>query len=188
MAASSGLLWLVLNANVAYFVAMAIAHWVGFKVPVLFIYYDTPYYAYQDKIISFWYCAHVGSCYSCVGGSPRSIVNAMFISTTQRCDLCAVLLRRLSPPRHRTLCDCIALADNDWFERHQRLGRPPCRPPQGCLDERVLDANWVDRCSDACPGLVVCNRFWETGWKNQVGCLKITNSKYHTVFSSLRLI
>ena len=49
----SGLLSLVLYANVGYFVAMSTAHWVGFKVPVLFIYYDTPFHAYQDKIISF---------------------------------------------------------------------------------------------------------------------------------------
>jgi hypothetical protein len=32
---------------------MAIAHFFGIKLPVLFVYYDTPYYAYQDKIISF---------------------------------------------------------------------------------------------------------------------------------------
>jgi hypothetical protein len=36
-----------------YFTAMAAAHFTSFKVPVLFIYYDTPFYAYQDKIISF---------------------------------------------------------------------------------------------------------------------------------------
>ena len=53
MTAPSGLLFLLLNANVAYFLAMSVAHWVGFKVPILFIYYDTPFYAYQDKIISF---------------------------------------------------------------------------------------------------------------------------------------
>ena len=53
MAPASGLLLAVLYANVAYFFAMSVAHWVGFKVPVLFIYYDVPFYAYQDKIISF---------------------------------------------------------------------------------------------------------------------------------------
>ena len=53
MVSSADLLSLALNANVAYFVSMSVAHWVGFKVPVLFIYYDTPFHAYQDKIISF---------------------------------------------------------------------------------------------------------------------------------------
>lgn len=48
-----GLLLLVLNANVIYFVAMSVAHWTGLKLPILFIYYDTPFYAYQDKVISF---------------------------------------------------------------------------------------------------------------------------------------
>lgn len=42
-----------LYAGVAYFVAMAIAHFLGIKWPLLFVYYDTPYYAYQDRIISF---------------------------------------------------------------------------------------------------------------------------------------
>ena len=42
-----------LYAGVAYFCAMAIAHFFGLKVPILFVYYDTPFYAYQDKIISF---------------------------------------------------------------------------------------------------------------------------------------
>ncbi len=36
-----------------YFVCMAIAHFFGIKLPILFVYYDTPFYAYQDKIISF---------------------------------------------------------------------------------------------------------------------------------------
>jgi len=45
-------------AGVAYFCCMAFAHFFGLKVPVLFVYYDTPYYAYQDKIISFAVCAY----------------------------------------------------------------------------------------------------------------------------------
>ena len=43
------LLWVC----VVFFVAMGTAHFTGFKVPLLFIYFDTPYYAYQDRIISF---------------------------------------------------------------------------------------------------------------------------------------
>jgi len=49
----TGLLLLSLYANIGYFVAMSAAHWVGLKVPLLFIYFDTPFYPYQDKIISF---------------------------------------------------------------------------------------------------------------------------------------
>lgn len=43
---------------------MAIAHYFCIKVPVLFIYYDTPFYAYQDKIISFAVCAYIALFYS----------------------------------------------------------------------------------------------------------------------------
>ncbi|MBJ2131108.1 hypothetical protein JC525_19505 [Alteromonas sp. IB21] len=51
-------------AGSAYFVCMAIAHFFGIKLPILFVYYDTPFYAYQDKIISFAVCAYVGLFYS----------------------------------------------------------------------------------------------------------------------------
>lgn len=54
---TTGLLRVGLLAGVAYFLAMAAAHFTSFKVPILFIYYDTPFYSYQDKIISF--CAVV---------------------------------------------------------------------------------------------------------------------------------
>ena len=37
----------------AYFICMSVAHFFSFKYPILFIYWDTPFYAYQDKIISF---------------------------------------------------------------------------------------------------------------------------------------
>ena len=49
------LLW----AGVAYFCCMAAAHFFSFKVPLLFIYYDTPFYAYQDKIITFAVVAYI---------------------------------------------------------------------------------------------------------------------------------
>jgi hypothetical protein len=44
---------LLLLICVAFFLCMGIAHFFGIKVPVLFVYYDTPFYAYQDRIISF---------------------------------------------------------------------------------------------------------------------------------------
>lgn len=48
----------------AYFICMAIAHFFVIKVPILFVYYDTPFYAYQDKIISFAVCAYIALFYS----------------------------------------------------------------------------------------------------------------------------
>jgi hypothetical protein len=53
-----------LLACCAYFVCMAIAHFFGIKLPILFVYFDTPYYAYQDKIISFAVLAYVGLFYA----------------------------------------------------------------------------------------------------------------------------
>jgi hypothetical protein len=46
-----------------YFVGMAIAHFIGLKLPILFVYYDTPFYAYQDKIISFAVTAYIALFY-----------------------------------------------------------------------------------------------------------------------------
>ena len=46
-------------AGVAYFCAMALAHFFGIKQPLLFVYYDTPFHAYQDKIISFAMTAYI---------------------------------------------------------------------------------------------------------------------------------
>ncbi|MEL7449077.1 MAG: hypothetical protein AAFN78_07690 [Pseudomonadota bacterium] len=51
-------------SGAAYFVFMALAHFFGIKVPVLFIYWDTPFFAYQDKIISFAVCAYVALFYA----------------------------------------------------------------------------------------------------------------------------
>ena len=46
-------------AGVAYFCCMAAAHFFGLKCPLLFVYYDVPFHAYQDKIISFAVVAYV---------------------------------------------------------------------------------------------------------------------------------
>jgi len=48
-----------LGAGVIYFCCMATAHFFGFKVPLLFVYYDVPFYAYQDKIIAFAVVAYI---------------------------------------------------------------------------------------------------------------------------------
>jgi hypothetical protein len=50
---------IALWAGVAYFCCMAAAHFFGLKVPLLFVYYDVPFHAYQDKIISFAVVAYV---------------------------------------------------------------------------------------------------------------------------------
>ena len=44
---------------IIYFILMSVAHFFGLKYPILFIYYDTPFYSYQDKIISFAVLAYV---------------------------------------------------------------------------------------------------------------------------------
>lgn len=65
-------------AGVAYFCCMATAHYFGIKVPVLFVYYDTPFYAYQDKIISFAVCAYIALFYS--ASQHRSVaLNAIIV-------------------------------------------------------------------------------------------------------------
>lgn len=57
--APTGFLRIGLWAGVAYFCAMAMAHFFGLKYPLLFVYYDVPFYAYQDKIIAFAVVAYV---------------------------------------------------------------------------------------------------------------------------------
>lgn len=43
----------LLFAGSLYFFLVSIAHLIGLKIPMLFIYYNVPSYVYQDKIISF---------------------------------------------------------------------------------------------------------------------------------------
>ena len=65
---------ILLLAGVAYFCAMAVAHFFGIKVPLLFVYYDVPYHAYQDKIISFAVVAY--ACLFFAAASRRDVVPA----------------------------------------------------------------------------------------------------------------
>jgi len=46
------LLKILLLSGFVYFFSMAAAHMIGWKVPGLFIYFDIPSNAYQDRIIS----------------------------------------------------------------------------------------------------------------------------------------
>ncbi len=48
-----GILRYLLYAGAGYFSAVAIVHSLGAKVPGLFVYFNVPSYAYQDRIISF---------------------------------------------------------------------------------------------------------------------------------------
>ncbi|MEM1316295.1 MAG: hypothetical protein AAGI51_17190 [Pseudomonadota bacterium] len=68
---------------VAYFLAMAAAHGTGLKVPILFVYYDTPYFAYQDLIISF--CVVVYAIFFAAAARHREIapyaVAALWVTT-----------------------------------------------------------------------------------------------------------
>ena len=42
-----------LLAGAVYFMGITLAHMFGLKVPLLFVYFNVPSYAYQDRIISF---------------------------------------------------------------------------------------------------------------------------------------
>jgi hypothetical protein len=65
-------------AGAVYFCCMVTAHFFSIKVPVLFVYYDTPFYAYQDKIISFAVCAYIALFYS--ASQHRSVaLNAIIV-------------------------------------------------------------------------------------------------------------
>jgi len=71
---NSPLLRYSLLAGVVYFCCMAVAHFFGIKQPLLFVYYDTPFYAYQDKIISFAVVAYIALFYS--AAKHRAVVPA----------------------------------------------------------------------------------------------------------------
>lgn len=65
-------------AGAVCFCCMVTAHFFSIKVPVLFVYYDTPFYAYQDKIISFAVCAYIALFYS--ASQHRSVaLNAIIV-------------------------------------------------------------------------------------------------------------
>ena len=66
-----------LLAGALYFCCMAVAHFFGIKLPLLFVYFDTPFYAYQDKIISFAVVSYVALFYS--AAQHRAVVPAALI-------------------------------------------------------------------------------------------------------------
>lgn len=67
-----------LLAGVAYFCAMAVAHFFGIKWPLLFVYYDVPFHAYQDKIISFSVVSY--ACLWWSAARERSVMPAVLVA------------------------------------------------------------------------------------------------------------
>ncbi|MBU1122765.1 MAG: hypothetical protein ABIH71_07580 [Candidatus Omnitrophota bacterium] len=53
MNTSQKILKQLLLSGALYFFLVSLAHMIGIKIPGLFIYFNVPSYAYQDKIISF---------------------------------------------------------------------------------------------------------------------------------------
>ena len=68
--------------GVAYFTFMALAHFFEIKVPILFVYYDTPFYAYQDKIISFSVCAYIGLFYAATRSRENALIAIIVLGLT----------------------------------------------------------------------------------------------------------
>ena len=66
-----------LLAGAVYFCCMAVAHYFGIKLPLLFVYYDTPFYAYQDKIIAFAVVSYIALFY--MAAQQRAVVPAALI-------------------------------------------------------------------------------------------------------------
>ena len=78
-------------AGAIYFCFMAGAHFFGIKVPVLFVYWDTPFHAYQDRIISFAVCAYVALFHA--ASRERAVaLSANVVLTVTVLGLCSVNL------------------------------------------------------------------------------------------------
>ena len=61
-----------LRLGAAYFFLVAAAHIMALKVPVLFVYFNVPSYAYQDKLIALF--AFGWGVFLCAGGARRERV------------------------------------------------------------------------------------------------------------------
>jgi hypothetical protein len=73
-----------LLSGVVYFCCMSVAHFLGVKIPLLFIYYNVPSHHYQDVIISF--CAFGWATFFYSASKNRSIVPPLLVA------MCVVLL------------------------------------------------------------------------------------------------
>ncbi|MFE0018890.1 hypothetical protein ACFWXH_28860 [Mesorhizobium sp. NPDC059054] len=74
----SPILRILLLVCVVFFLCMGAAHFLGLKVPVLFVYFDTPFYAYQDRIISFTLVTYAALFF--VASRDRAVVPFALIS------------------------------------------------------------------------------------------------------------
>lgn len=77
--------------GVFLFCAMAIAHFFGLKYPLLFVYFDTPFYAYQDKIIAFTLVTYACFFHSAIR-APQIMPAVLLALTVTVLGLCAVNL------------------------------------------------------------------------------------------------
>ena len=75
---SENLLKISLLGGVAYFCCMSAAHFIGFKVPILFVYWDVPSFHYQDMIISF--CAFTYACLFFAAFKHRAVLPAVLVA------------------------------------------------------------------------------------------------------------
>jgi hypothetical protein len=70
---------------------MAIVHFFGIKVPILFVYFDTEYFAYQDKIISFAVTAYIALFYL-ASKERRNIPAALIVMSVTTLGLTSINL------------------------------------------------------------------------------------------------
>ncbi|MGQ0698243.1 MAG: hypothetical protein ACT4PZ_08365 [Panacagrimonas sp.] len=75
---SDKILKICLAGGVAYFCCMSAAHFLGFKVPLLFIYWNVPSNHYQDMIISF--CAFTYAVLFFAAFRHRAVVPAALLA------------------------------------------------------------------------------------------------------------
>lgn len=78
MRRSEAILKYSLLAGSVYFSCMALAHYLGEKAPLLFVYYDVPSHHYQDLIISF--CAAGYAAFAYAAARNRSVVPAFLLA------------------------------------------------------------------------------------------------------------
>lgn len=78
-----------LLAGAALFCVMAVAHFLGIKYPLLFVYFDTPFYAYQDKIIAFTLVTY--ACFFHSAARTPAIIPAVLVALSVTVlGLCAI--------------------------------------------------------------------------------------------------
>ena len=62
-----------------YFLLMAIAHAIGLKMPGLFMYFNVPSYAYQDKIISLFAFGWAAFFFSVAANPSKNLIKSIIL-------------------------------------------------------------------------------------------------------------